>query len=113
MVSEAPTTIASTKGSKKQQQQLQTQKTYRYERGLMESYCGRKLNFTIFSTTNLFDIEFEMFDSLGNEEYSEDETKILLRKGFRAYFRFSKNYADLSFITGTHITGTSKLFSYI
>ena len=73
----------------------------------MDAYCGRKLNFTLFSTTNLFDIEFEMFDSLGNDEYSEDENKILLRKGFKAHFKFSKYYADLSFITGTHITGTS------
>jgi hypothetical protein len=48
-----------------------------------------------------------MFDSLGNEEYSEDDGKILLRKGFKAFFKFSKYFADLSFITGNHITGTS------
>ncbi len=77
------------------------------ERVLIESYCGRKLNFTLYSTSNQFEIEFEMFDSLGNEEYSEDESKILLRKGFKAFFKFSKYFADLSFITGNHITGTS------
>ena len=77
------------------------------ERILIDTYCGRKLNFTIYSTYHQMDIEFEMSDSLGNEEYAEDEGKILLRKGFRAFFKFSKNYVDLSFITGTHITGTS------
>ena len=80
----------------------------KFDRVLIDSYCGRKLNFTVFSTYHIFEIEFEMSDSLGNEEYSEDENKINLRKGFKAAFRFSKSYADLSFITGTHITGTSK-----
>ena len=75
----------------------------------MNSYCGELSNFTLFSTSNLFDIEFEMSDSLGHEEYSDDINKIKTRKGFRAYFKFSKNFADLSFITGTHVTGTSKL----
>lgn len=84
-----------------------------YEKTLIESHCGRKLNFTVYSTFNLFEIEFEMSDSLGNEEYSEDESKILLRKGFKAYFKFSKHFADLSFITGTHITGTSIILKNI
>jgi hypothetical protein len=53
-----------------------------------------------------------MFDSLGNEEYAEDYSKILLRKGFKAFFKFSKYFADLSFITGNHITGTSMFKSY-
>ncbi|CAF0709121.1 unnamed protein product [Brachionus calyciflorus] len=79
----------------------------KYEKVLFESYCGRKLNFTVFSTNNIFEIEFEMFDSLGNEEYSEDENKIMLRKGFKAFYKFSNQFADLSFITGTHITGTN------
>jgi hypothetical protein len=47
---------------------------------------------------------------LGNDEYSEDESKILLRKGFEAAFVISENFADLSFITGSHITGTSKTY---
>ena len=80
-------------------------------RVLMNTYCGELSNFTLFSTSNLFDIEFEMSDSLGHEEYSDDVNKIKTRKGFRAYFKFSKNFADLSFITGTHITGTSKMDS--
>lgn len=58
------------------------------------------------------DLEFEMSDSLGNEEYYEDENKILLRKGFKLYYKFSKHFADLSFITGTHITGTSKTLDH-
>jgi hypothetical protein len=49
-----------------------------------------------------------MADSLSNEEYSEYENKINLRKGFKLKFKFSKYFADLSFITGSHITGTSK-----
>lgn len=77
---------------------------------LIESFCGRKSNVTLYSTNNIFEIEFEMSDSLSNEEYSEDDSRVLLRKGFRAYFKFSKHYADLSFITGTHIVGTSKYF---
>lgn len=81
-----------------------------YERQLIEAYCGRKLNFTIYSTFNMLEIEFEMSNSLGNEEYAEDENRILLRKGFRASFTFSKYYADLAFVTGTHVTGTSELF---
>jgi len=80
------------------------------ERVLVDSYCGKKSNLTIYSTNNLFEIEFEMSDSLSNDEYSEDDLKITLRRGFKAYFKFSKSFADLSFITGTHITGTSNLF---
>lgn len=81
--------------------------TPNYDKVLLDAYCGRKLNFTLYSTNNMFEIEFEMSNSLGNEEYAEDENRIQLRKGFRAYFTFSKYFADLSFITGTHITGTS------
>lgn len=77
------------------------------ERHLIDAYCGRKLNFTVFSTYNMLEIEFEMSNSLGNDEYAEDENRILLRKGFKAHFKFSKFYADLAFITGTHVTGTS------
>ncbi len=63
---------------------------------------------------NLFEINFEMFDSLGNEEYAENEDRILLRKGFKAYFKFSKYFANLSFITGKHVSGTSKFsLSYL
>ena len=80
----------------------------RYERVLIDSYCGRKLNFTLYSTLNQLEIEFDMYDSLGNEEYTDDENKIMLRKGFKAYFTFSQDYADLNFITGTHVLGTSK-----
>lgn len=87
----------------------QNEADIKYEKVLFESYCGRKLNFTVFSTHNIFEIEFEMSDSLGNEEYSEDENKILLRKGFKAFYKFSNQFADLSFITGTHITGTSNI----
>lgn len=83
----------------------------KYDKNLIDFYCGRKLNFTVFSSYNMFEIEFEMSDSLGNEEYSEDENKIILRKGFKAFYTFSKNYADLSFITGTYIAGTSELLS--
>jgi hypothetical protein len=93
--------------NKKQAQSIKLERVY------IDAYCGRKLNFTVFSTNNLFDLEFEMFDSLGNEEYSDDETKILLRKGFKAFFMFSKDFVDLSFITGTHITGTSKTAFYL
>jgi hypothetical protein len=82
-------------------------KANQFEKHIIDSYCGRKLNFTLYSTNNLFEIEFEMSNSLGNEEYSEDENRILLRKGFKAHFKFSKYFADLGFITGTHITGTS------
>ena len=81
------------------------------QRELIKSYCGHQENVTLFSTTHLFDIEFEMSNSLGHEEYADDEFRIKLRKGFKAYFKFSKNFADLSFITGSHITGTSKLIS--
>jgi hypothetical protein len=62
---------------------------------------------SIYSTNNMFEIEFEMSDSLSNDEYSEDDSRIQLRKGFKAYFKFSKHFADLSFITGTHIVGSS------
>ena len=77
-------------------------------RVLIDTYCGQRSNFTIFSTHNLFELEFEMADSLSNEEYSEYEKKILFRKGFKLHYKFSKFYADLSFITGKHVTGTSK-----
>ncbi len=52
-------------------------------------------------------IKFETSDSLGTGEYDEDENKILLRRGFKAYFKFSKEFVDLSFITGIHVKGTS------
>ena len=77
------------------------------DRVLIETYCGRKSNMSIYSTNNMFEIEFEMSDSLSNDEYSEDDSRIQLRKGFKAYFKFSKHFADLSFITGTHIVGSS------
>lgn len=83
---------------------------FNYKKVLYESYCGRKLNFTTYSTYNLFEIEFEMANSLGNDEYSEDESKILLRKGFKAFYKFSNKFADLSFVTGKHVTGSSKNF---
>ena len=82
--------------------------TTNYERDLINTYCGNKSDLTVFSTSNLLDIKFETTDSLGNEEYSEDENKINQRKGFRAYFKFETSLADLKFITGTHIKGTSK-----
>lgn len=84
----------------------------KFKKVLFESYCGRKLNFTLYSTFNLFEIEFEMADSLGNEEYAEDESKILLRKGFKAFYKFSNQFADLSFVTGKHVTGTSKIIMF-
>ena len=80
------------------------------EKVQIDSYCGKKSNVTIYSTNHLFEMEFEMSDSLSNDEYSEDDSKIILRRGFKAYFKFSKDFADLSFITGTHIIGTSNLF---
>lgn len=100
--------IENIQSNSKSIRQQKHSKSIKYERVHFDSYCGRKLNFTVYSTSNQFEIEFEMYDSLGNEEYSEDENKILLRKGFKAYFKFSNNYADLKFITGTHITGTSE-----
>jgi hypothetical protein len=81
----------------------------KYDKVLLDLYCGRKLNITLFSTNNILDIEFEMSNSLGNEEYAEDENRIHLRKGFKAFFKFSKYFADLSFITGTHVPGTSEI----
>lgn len=91
-------------GQKLGKKQLKSSSLSRY---LIDTYCGRKVNFTLFSTNNQFEIEFEMSNSLGNEEYAEDENRILLRKGFRARYTFSKYFADLAFITGTHIVGTS------
>lgn len=87
-------------------------KASNYERQLIDIYCGRKLNFTLYSTFNMLELEFEMSNSLGNEEYAEDENRILLRKGFKAHFKFSKYFADLAFITGTHIIGTSTPLIY-
>lgn len=80
---------------------------------LIDTYCGQRSNFEIFSTNNLFEIEFEMSDSLSNEQYSDIENRILSRKGFKLRYEFSNQYADLSFITGSHITGTSKKKSYL
>jgi hypothetical protein len=54
-----------------------------------------------------------MSNSLGNEEYSEDESKILNRRGFQGLFEFSENFADLSFITGSHLKGTSKKINFL
>ena len=54
-----------------------------------------------------------MSDSLSNEQYSDIENRILSRKGFKLRYEFSNQYADLSFITGSHITGTSKMMIHI
>jgi hypothetical protein len=85
---------------------LSSDVTSSYE-DLIQIYCGLKKNFTVFSTTSVFMIKFETSDSLGTGEYDEDENKILLRRGFKAYFKFSKEFVDLSFITGIHVKGTS------
>lgn len=77
---------------------------------LIDTYCGSKSNFKIYSTNNLFEIEFEMSDSLSNDQYSDLENQILLRKGFRLRYEFSDKFADLSFITGKHITGTGMFY---
>lgn len=77
---------------------------------LIDTYCGKKDNLKIYSTNNLFEFEFDMADSLSNDQYSDFENQILWRKGFKVRYEFSEYYADLSFITGTHVTGTSKQF---
>ena len=82
-----------------------------YDDELIEAYCGIKKNFTIYSTKSLLLIKFETSDSLGNNEYNDDESKVSQRRGFKAFFKFSKDFVNLSFITGRHIKGTSKLFS--
>ncbi len=80
---------------------------------LIDTYCGKKNNLKIYSTNNLFEFEFDMADSLSNEQYSDVENQILLRKGFKVRYEFSEHYADLSFVTGSHVTGTSKLTKVI
>lgn len=77
---------------------------------LIDTYCGKKDNLKIYSTNNLFEFEFDMADSLSNDQYSDFENQILWRKGFKVHYEFSEYYADLSFITGSHVTGTSKEF---
>ncbi len=54
-----------------------------------------------------------MSDSLSNDQYSDLQNQILLRKGFRLKYEFSDQYADLAFITGQHITGTSEFIDNI
>lgn len=73
---------------------------------LIDSYCGVKKNFTIYSATSLLLIKFETLDSLSNEEYSENETVIYLRRGFKGKYLFKKDLVNLSFVTGMHVKGT-------
>ena len=83
-------------------------------RSLISTYCGHKTNLSLYSSSYLFEIKFETFESLGNQEYSEDEDRILFRKGFKAYYKFDKTYVSLDFITGKHVKGSCKfLLNYI
>jgi hypothetical protein len=52
-------------------------------------------------------IKFETSDSQANGEYHDDDRKNYIRRGFKASFMFSKDFVDLSFVTGIHVKGTS------
>lgn len=73
---------------------------------LIKTLCGSKSNIIIYSTTSVLMVKFETSDSLANAEYDEDQSKNYIRRGFSATFTFSKEYVDLSFVTGVHIKGT-------
>ena len=67
---------------------------------------------TVYSTTSVLMIKFETSDSITNGEYDDDVKKVFPRRGFKARFTFSKDYADLSFVTGIHIKGTSNWIDF-
>ena len=74
---------------------------------LIKIFCGPKSNVTIYSTTSELMIKFETSDSQANGEYHDDDRKNYIRRGFKASFMFSKDFVDLSFVTGIHVKGTS------